>query len=385
MTMKITTVSTFDSAAFWGQEEIQVLHVDDEQAMAEVAADRLESAADRLTVVTETEPYDALDVLEAREVDCVVSDYEMPDLDGLGLLEAIRERAPDLPFILFTGKGSEEIASDAISAGVTDYLQKESGTGQYELLANRIENAVERYRQAREHELVHEALEAASEGIAILDPEGRLVYANRAFAILYGDDPTGFLGSDIERFYPAEEARRIRETVFPAVEKSGAWRGQTRGLRADEATFPQSLSVTQLDDGGYVCVVRDISDHVEREQALERERNRARALFENLAEPVAYYEFEGQEPVAREINSAFAEVFGVTEAEAMGRSLDDLLVPEDHAEEGQQINERVRAGDIIDVEVEREAADGVRTFDLLSVPLEPEKNGERGFTIYRTR
>ncbi len=376
---------SFDSAAFWGQEDIRVLHVDDERGMAEVAADRLESVADRLTVVIETDPYDALEVLATREVDCVVSDYEMPDLDGLGLLEAVRGRAPDLPFILFTGKGSEEIASEAISAGVTDYLQKESGTEQYELLANRIEHAVERYRQAREHELVHGALEAASEGIAILDSDGCLVYANRVFAILYGDDLTGFLGSDIDRFYPAEEARRVRETVFPAVDELGAWRGRTRGLRADETTFPQSLSVTQLDGGGYVCVVRDISDRVEREQALERERNRARALFENTADPVAYYEFERGEPVAREINQAFADVFGVTDREAVGRSLDDLIVPEDRVEEGQQINERVRAGDIVDIEVEREAAEGTRTFDLLSVPLEPGESGERGFTIYRAR
>ena len=61
-----------------------------------------------------------------------------------------REDHPDLPFILFTGKGSEEVASEAITAGVSDYLNKGSGTDQYVLLANRIENLASRYRTERE-------------------------------------------------------------------------------------------------------------------------------------------------------------------------------------------------------------------------------------------
>ncbi|MFB6175738.1 MAG: response regulator, partial [Halobaculum sp.] len=73
-------------------------------------------------------------------------DYEMPGEDGLELLASVRETHPDLPFVLFTGEGSESVASDAISAGVTDYLQKGSGTEQYTILANRISNAVSRRR-----------------------------------------------------------------------------------------------------------------------------------------------------------------------------------------------------------------------------------------------
>lgn len=53
---------------------------------------------------------------------------------------------PDLPFILFTGRGSEEMASDVIASAMTGYLQKESGSSQYEVLADRIRNAVEQYR-----------------------------------------------------------------------------------------------------------------------------------------------------------------------------------------------------------------------------------------------
>lgn len=128
--------------------EIKVLHVDDEPDFADLAATYLERESDRITVKTATNATDDINQL-AGEVDCVISDYEMPRQNGIELLEAIREEHSDLPFILYTGKGSEEIASEAVSAGVTDYLQKGHGPEQYELLANRVINAVE---QAQAHE-----------------------------------------------------------------------------------------------------------------------------------------------------------------------------------------------------------------------------------------
>jgi len=73
----------------------------------------------------------------------------MPDTNGTEFLETVRETYPDLPFVLFTGKGSEAVASDAISAGITDYLEKEVGTDQYAVLANRVTNAVAGIRAER--------------------------------------------------------------------------------------------------------------------------------------------------------------------------------------------------------------------------------------------
>ena len=130
-------------------QSISVLHVDDDAAMSDLTVTYLERVDERLDVQTAIGAEAGLDVLSDEHIDCVVSDYDMPEMDGLAFLEAVREDHPDLPFILFTGKGSEDIASDAISAGVTDYLQKQSGSEQYELLANRIENAVSQYRAER--------------------------------------------------------------------------------------------------------------------------------------------------------------------------------------------------------------------------------------------
>jgi CheY-like chemotaxis protein len=85
---------------------IRVLHVDDDPDIPRLATEFLERAHDRLTVEAVSDAEAGLERLRAASYDCVVSDYEMPGQDGIEFLESVRERHPDLPFILFTGKAA---------------------------------------------------------------------------------------------------------------------------------------------------------------------------------------------------------------------------------------------------------------------------------------
>ena len=259
---------------------IRLLHVDDEADFAETAGAFLEREDGRITVETAEDADVALSRLAETAVDCVVSDFDMPGRNGIEFLRVVRAEYPDLPFILFTGKGSEEVASEAISAGVTDYLQKEVGTDQYAILANRIGNVVEQRRaeQARKRHL--EAIETAQEGISILDADGRFIYVNDAYAALYRYDREAMLGEHWSMLYPDEDLAAVESEILPTVRETGYWRGETTGLRADGSTFVEDHTLATTEHGELVCSVQDRSDRKARKQAIEALHSTARSFIQ---------------------------------------------------------------------------------------------------------
>jgi len=166
------------------RETISVLHVDDEPSFTDLVQTFLERQNERFAVETSNEVDDGLDRLARNGLDCVVSDYDMPGKNGIEFLRSVRSKWKDIPFILYTGKGSEKVASDAISAGATDYIQKQSGTDHYTLLSNRIENAVEKYKAQttaqQTDERYHSLVDTAPIPILLFDEDGKSVYANEA-------------------------------------------------------------------------------------------------------------------------------------------------------------------------------------------------------------
>ncbi|MFC7115666.1 response regulator [Natronoarchaeum sp. GCM10025703] len=113
---------------------LEVLVVDDNPRFGELAEMFLEDEFEDIAVETATSAGEGERLLNEHDIDCVVSDYQMPERDGIEFLQAVREESPDLPFILMTGNGDETVASRAITAGVTDYIPKEAGSEHYDLL-----------------------------------------------------------------------------------------------------------------------------------------------------------------------------------------------------------------------------------------------------------
>jgi len=112
-------------------EEDRVLVVDDDRSLATVVADVLEQVDEGLRTTYTTDPRQALAMLDRGQIDCLVTDYEMPTLDGLALVD---RDATDTPFVLFTQCRDERLADGADERGGA-YLPKESGREQYRRLA----------------------------------------------------------------------------------------------------------------------------------------------------------------------------------------------------------------------------------------------------------
>lgn len=121
----------------------RVLHVDDDSMYREWFASRIEAETE-LSVTTAASADAALSRLTDDVYDCLVSAYDLPGTDGLELLRSVRARNPSLPVVLHTGSGSESLASEAIAAGVTDYVPKVKGKDQGDALARRVELAIDR-------------------------------------------------------------------------------------------------------------------------------------------------------------------------------------------------------------------------------------------------
>ncbi|WP_181691457.1 hybrid sensor histidine kinase/response regulator [Natronomonas sp. LN261] len=136
------------------REPVRVLYVDGDPGFLKQVMAYLADEHGRLTIETVTSADAGMDRL-ADDIDCIVSGYDVAGMDGVAFLEAVREEYVDLPFFLYADSESEGVASEAISAGVTDYFTEEGGTAQYAVLANRIDNAASRYvaeRRANERE-----------------------------------------------------------------------------------------------------------------------------------------------------------------------------------------------------------------------------------------
>ncbi|WP_336002328.1 PAS domain S-box protein [Halorientalis halophila] len=320
---------------------IRVLHVDDDRELAALTTDYLERADDR--IVTETAPSasDALSVLDDHAVDCIVSDHDMPGMNGLEFLDAVRADYPDLPFILFTGKGSEEIASEAISAGVSDYLQKKPGTEQYELLANRIGNAVEQRRAAsaveRAEQRLRELAENSNDALWMYSGDWEEIeFVNSAYEEIWGQsverlraDPSSFLDAvhpdDRDRVRDAASRVSAGESIdleFRVNEDEGYRRWvwvQAEPIFEAEGDGTDGSEVARV-----VGFTRDVTDR--KRGNPERELERYRRIVETMGDGVYSLDEAGN---FVHVNEYLAELSGYDRERWQSADPDEFFAAED--------------------------------------------------------
>jgi PAS domain S-box-containing protein len=258
------------------RQRVQILHIDDEPDFADLTKTFLQTEDNRFDVETATSADEGLSIINDRPPDCIVSDYNMPGMDGLELLEAVRRDNPDLPFILFTGRGSEEVASDAIAADVTDYLQKGSGSEKYELLANRIRNAVRTRRETRradrQEQLMRLTEFAADTGGFELDRESgsiRLTAGTRR--IIGRSDKFAIHLEEARELFAPDEHEDIQQTLERAFETGEKLHDEWRLQPGDGDERLLDITITPVvKDGGQVAKLRGAVNDITAKKTRER-------------------------------------------------------------------------------------------------------------------
>ena len=362
-----------------GNERIRVLHVDDDPQFTDLTATLLERDDDRFVIETATSAGEGLEMIEDGHPDCVVSDYNMPGMDGLELLEAIRDEHPDLPFILFTGKGSESVASDAISAGVTDYLQKASGTERYELLANRIRNAVQSRRTtrraARQKELMRLTEFAGDTGSFELNPEtGDIIITDGARRILGARDRAELtLESSLEFFRPEDRTEIVHTIarVHRTGEKDQAvwpYRHPDGDQRLLEVTYTPTVEREMTVLWG---IIRDITEQRERQHELKQ----IETLFRHAQDPLFLINV-AEEFTIKRVNPAWQEAIGLPADSVRGQTPRELLGEQHGKATEEKYSQCVQRREPLQYEEEAELAGEVRQWKTKIAPVVVEDTVE---------
>jgi len=113
------------------------------------------------------------------------------------------------------------------------------------------------------------AMKASMDGMAIIDHSGVCTYLNDAYAKVFGyADPLRLIGASWEMFFFEDELRRLKQEIMPAVWRDGSWRGEATGLRLNGSCLPLEISISSVDGGGLVQVVRDITERKKAEDKL---------------------------------------------------------------------------------------------------------------------
>ncbi len=276
---------------------LHVLYVDDEPVLLESIKMYLEKNAE-FSVDTSTGAHEALEKIRNGKYDAVVSDYQMPEMDGIQFLKTLREEGNTIPFIIFTGKGREEVVVDAYKAGADNYLLKGGEPKVMFIdLIRTIEQVVSRRRIESElkfrNALLATQQEVSPDGILAIGETGKVLSFNNRFVAMWEVPPgimeSGNDGPILELCLGLVEAP---SQFLSRVNYLNEHRSETREdeIRLkDGRTFDRFSAPMSGPGGEYygrVWYFRDITEKKRSDEALRESAEKYRTLIESANEAI---------------------------------------------------------------------------------------------------
>lgn len=318
---------------------ISVLYVDDEPDLLILGKLFLERTG-KFVVETCTSADEGIRRIETRSFDIILSDYQMPGTDGISFLQQVRSRFGDLPFILFTGRGREEVVIKAIDSGVDFYLQKGGDPrSQFAELAHKLRIAVERNQAVQALEKSEErmriAIEAANEGLWEINLATGLTYLSPRGCRMLGYSPEEMAAYDAtswrDLLHPDDREKTDRmvaaynqgeidviELEQRILMKSGEWRwvlSRGRAVERDSQGRPLRYAGTHT----------DISEQKKAESELQESRDFLGRIYSSVREGIAVIDAGTHQIIS--INPAGAAMIGASEEEIVGRTCHTFICP----------------------------------------------------------
>jgi len=346
---------------------LHILYVDDEEALLDIAKRFLERSGE-FVVDTVQSGNEALDLIRAGRFDAVLSDYQMPGMDGIELLIEVRSRHGDLPFILFTGRGREEVVIRAIDNGVDFYLQKGGDPrSQFAELAHKIKRAVEQNRALRALSANEERMRLALDGTREAHWEINLA-TGESYLSPRGCEMLGYSADEVDPLW----GQKWREYTHPDdLDKINAILQEYYTEKSDFFQFEQRLrmrsggwkwmlvrgKVVEYDDQNHpvriVGTHTDITEQKKAEEELIAARKDWETIFRATGNPTyildtSHHVIDANEAVLTMTGKTLDEVKGMT-CWSLLHGQESDTIPESCPLESMKVSGKVETG-IVEVQ-----------------------------------
>jgi PAS domain S-box-containing protein len=327
---------------------ISVLYVDDESALLEVTRIFMERGGE-FRVDTATSARETIEKLKVERYDALVLDYQMPEMDGIELLKYLRPRCNGMACILFTGKGEEDVAIEALNAGADFYIRKVgSPRTQFAELETKIRSAVARrqseqvLRQSeRDFRLLVENL---TDVVYAVNGEGAVTYASPQIT-RFGYDPKDLIEKDFALLVCAEDipsvARHFAD-MKQGISSSFEFRITGKG---SQPRWVRASCSPRMDHGqctGGQGLLTEITETKKDDETVRGREVLHQLLLDSATDGMLILDPESGNPV--EFNEEACRQLGYTRDDFVGCSLQDWEVADAPQTLRKKIPEILRTG-----------------------------------------
>lgn len=262
----------------------QILYVNSDKEFSELLTARLSAVDSTLNIATERTGAMAIERLTKESFDCVVVAYALPEQTGVELVQQISDQFNQIPTILFTGNGSERIASEATQAGVSDYIPIQADQANFELLEHRVQTLIksvknkEAAKEAKQQ--LQQTLERTTDSIYTVSADWHIEYLNQNMAQRIGHDRDNIIGQNLWDKFPSLIGTKLEQKFRTAMETCEAL--SFKQYLDEPFNYWVKVNVFPDDDGMSVFS-REITEKKNRQAELERYES----ITERMAEGVA--------------------------------------------------------------------------------------------------
>ncbi len=311
---------------------ISVLFVDHEDLLLEIGKHELEETLECI-IHSSKSPQEALRLLRTHTYDLIISEYDLPGINGIDFLKCIRSQFSDIPVIIVTGKGNEEIAIEAYENGVDQYIQKKTGADHQEKLIRKLKTAIHKNRVTTNHHnsevRYQEILDHLSVFIFIIDSNLNLTYVSPSSKIVSGYTSDELIGRSVEYVSStlfSGNNSNLQDFCKKIVNGEHLKDIELIITRKDQTETFVSLDGVPLgnnqDISGAQVTIRDITQYKQTELSLNNSEEKFFTIFKR--NPVPLTLVTAINGTFNDVNDAFLKETGYRFDEIIGKTAQEL-------------------------------------------------------------